>query len=134
MEATLESAFKWAGLKLGGGLMFIVAIIGIRVVTAIPAGVESEIAELEALESEIAAESVSAGRRVEPKVDPKEMPPVEDDSLASRLGATVRERLSGPKEAGPDVDRLVSCSLANGIHFMRAADCATRGGRSTDFD
>lgn len=130
MEATLESAFKRAGLKFGGGLMFIVAIIGIRVVTATPAGVESEIAELEALESEIAAESASVGRRVEAK----ETPPVEDGSLASWLGATVRERLSGTTEAGPDVDRLVSCSLANGIHFMRAADCATRGGRSTDFD
>lgn len=130
MEATLESAFKRAGLKFGGGLIFIVAIIGIRVVTATSAGIESEIAELEALESEIAAESVSMGRRVEPK----ETPPVEDGSLASRLGATVRERLSGPTAAGPDADRLVSCSLANGIHFMRAADCATRGGRSTDFD
>ena len=130
MEPGLVNACRKAGLKSGGGLLFIAAIIGIRIVTATPDGVEAEIAKLEQVELEIAAEGASAA----PYTEPEAALPAEGDSLVSRLGASVRGHLSGSEEASPNADRLVSCSLAGRIHFMRGADCATRGGRSTDFD
>ena len=134
MDSDLQAAVKKAGVKLGGGLLALTAILAIRVVTATPEGVESEIAELEAAAKEIAAEDAAGTQDHDSAVD-STAPDAEDASLVSRL----REKAPGkrPATAGSgaeDADRLVSCNLGGGVQFMRAADCATRGGTSTDFD
>jgi hypothetical protein len=131
MDSDLEQAVKKAGFKLGGGLLFLSAILAIRVVTVTPAGVESEIEELEDVASEIAAEETAAGRDEDLAPTP---PAKEDPSFVSRLGAKVVGKPVGSGHNSQDADRLVSCNLAAGTQFMRAADCATRGGTSTDFD
>lgn len=121
----MKSAVFKVGAKLGLGLGLIAAVIGIRIVTATPKGVEAEIAELDAVAAEtgVVANTPSVG---EPR--PNEQAP---PSLVSRLGAGMRERIPGSERSARDDDKLVSCRLGSGTQFMRAADCATRGGRST---
>jgi hypothetical protein len=121
MEAYLSKALIRAGAKLGVGLAVVGAVIGVRIVTVKPAGLEGDLAELERLEVSLAtgdmpgAESAGAS-----------------DATANGSGSASAEE---PPPAAPsladtnDLDRMVRCDLGGGALFMRAADCATRGGR-----
>jgi len=127
MDTELKKATTKAGIKLGGGLLVVGALIGFRMVTADPTGIQDEIAELEAVEEELAEDAESRG--VAPPSG------VQDDSFVARVGATVRENLPlNGGDSGPDPDRLVSCRLGGSTQFMRAGDCLARGGDSTDFE
>ncbi len=125
MEAEMKSACIKAGAKAGIGLALVAAVIGIRIVTATPDGVASGIDALEKLDSEIAVEAkadesaASAGEASE------------EDSFVSRLGAGMREHLPASDSRSREGDRMVSCRLGGATQFMRADDCAMRGGEST---
>jgi len=62
MEPEMKTACLKAGAKLGIGLSLLVAVIGIRLVTTTPEGIESGIEELERLDAQIAAEAAAANR------------------------------------------------------------------------
>jgi hypothetical protein len=122
MDANLKKAFRNAGIKLVGGLLIVVGFIGVRIVTADPDGIQSQLAELEAVEEQMMSDAASRGEAAAP---------VADDSLMAR----VRSMIPGGATNGPDLDRIVFCRLdGGGIQFMRAGDCRSRGGRSKDFD
>lgn len=126
MDEDLKKAGRKAGIKLAGGILVIAAVIGIRVVTADPGGINGQIAELDAIESELARDADERGVEA-----PRQ---ASDDSFMARLVATVRENLPlASAKSGPDAERLVSCRLGSSTQFMRAADCLSRGGDSTDF-
>ncbi len=107
MEAYLSKACWRAGTKLVAGLTVLGALVGIRIVTATPTGVEGEIAELARFEVEQASGAASDAE------------PGHAGSL-SDAGEAAREQ--------GDLDRMVRCVLGGSLQFMRAADCATRGG------
>ena len=126
MEADLRQNIAHAGMKLGGGLFLIAAVLGIRIVTATPSGVEGDIAELEAAEagwSADVAEVAEGAERVEvgSKSEALEAAVVRSRALSTRSSARSQ-----------DAERLVSCNIGGATQFMRAADCATRGGHSID--
>ena len=131
MEPELKRAMTRSGLKLFGGLTMIAVLVGIRVVTAEPAGVAEGVAALERLEAELAAEpfraEADAGTR-----------PAARSTQADGEGGRRTLDLLAPRPSSdrptPDADRLVSCKLGGAVQFMRAADCLSRGGDSTDFD
>jgi hypothetical protein len=126
MEPEMKSACLKACAKLGIGLSLLVAVIGIRVVTTTPEGVESDIRELERLDAEIVSEAIAAN----PEASAAESAAV-DDSIASRLSGGLHGLTSNSDSRSGDGDKLVSCRLDGRTHFMRADDCAMRGGRST---
>lgn len=133
MEEEIQRALIKAGAKLGIGLSLLAAVIGIRVITTAPAGVEGEIEELAAIEAELAAETARAESARGSRADREEPEAEPADSLVGRLSKTARTAAGGSGESDPDdAERLVSCQLPGGSQFMRAADCATRGGQSTD--
>jgi len=124
----MKTACLKAGAKLGIGLSLLVAVIGIRLVTTTPEGIESGIEELERLDAQIAAEAAAANAEI------PEAEPTSEDSIASRLTAVIAEGSSpGSDSRSQDADKMVSCRLAGSTHFMRADDCAMRGGESTVF-
>lgn len=125
MEPEIKTACVRAAAKLGMGLSLLAAVIGIRLVTATSSGVESGIRELERLESQIESESTVTAS------DTDAAEPVSDDSIGARLSTGVRNHFSGSEPGTRGGEKLVSCRLADGIHFMRADDCAMRGGQST---
>lgn len=140
MEAEMKSAWIKAGIKFGIGAALIVSVVGIRVISVAPDGVDAGIEELERLESELARETTPAEGT---SGDPPEGASAGDGDAASvasgasrgsRAGAAVFERMPGSdsKPDASDADRMVSCQIARSTRFMSAADCATRGGRSTD--
>lgn len=137
MEAEMKSAWIKAGIKFGIGLALIVSVVGIRVISVAPDGVAAGIEELERLESELARETTPAEGT---SGDPPDGASAGDGdaasvaSRASRAGAAVFERMPGSdsKPDASDADRMVSCQIARSTRFMSAADCATRGGRSSD--
>jgi hypothetical protein len=131
MQSDIETAIKRAGLKLGGGLLLLCALIGIRIVTATPAGIESEIAELE--ESGAALAEVDA-HAADPSSDVATGDAGTRGSLVPDRGPRGRSSSSASGAAARDAERLVSCEIRGSVHFMRAADCATRGGRAADLD
>lgn len=124
MQAYLSKALWRAGTRLTLGLAVVGALVGIRIVTATPTGVEGEIAELERFEAEQAA--ADAGRVEE----------TGDRGLDGALApsAAARDSEPGPSEAGTessggeDLDRMVRCLSGGNAQYMRAVDCATRGG------
>jgi len=122
----LKKAFRKAGFKLGGGLALVVALIGVRVITADPDGLDDEIAELERLQEELAADAAERG------VEAPDGPSA--GGLVARVSATLREHLPPSASSEPDPNRLVKCDLGSGIQFMRAADCQSRGGDVSDVD
>lgn len=129
MEAYLSKACWRAGAKLIAGFAVIGAVVGIRVVTAAPTGIEAEIAELERFEAEQAAGAATArDRAAEPEDGPAPASEASESTRGMLDGATGTTG-SGSGDAGrADLDRMVRCHLAGQIQFMRAADCGTRGG------
>lgn len=125
MEPEMKSACSRAAAKLGIGLSLLAAVIGIRMLTTTPPGVESGIKKLERLDAQIASESTFANSET------SDAEPSSGDSIVSRLSAGIQERMPSFDSRSRDGDKLVSCRLANGSHFMRADDCAMRGGEST---
>lgn len=121
-----------AGGKLGGGLMLWGALIGLRLVTVDPDGIEGELAELEAFEAELSA---GADARTPARGAETSVAGAGDDErgLLARVSATLLDGLSG-EAPGPDPNRLVRCELGGGVQFMRAANCQSRGGDLTDVD
>ena len=132
MESDLRKAGIKAGIKFAIGLFTLTAIVGIRIVTATPDGVEAEIEELEQLEVELGEQQTqraNAAREADVGV-PTTQP--ESDSVLSGISNRVRNQFGGSDSGGPDAERLVSCRLDGGMQFMRAADCRSRGGSLKD--
>jgi len=133
MEPEIKRAFFKAGAKLGIGLSLLIAAIGIRIVTATEPGIESGIEELDRLEAQMTREATLASSdRIEAGTrsgggarDP--------DSLGSRMNAALRDHFPGSVAETHEGEKLVSCDLNGRVHFTRADDCASRGGRSTAF-
>lgn len=125
MKPEMKSACLKAGAKLAIGFSLLAAVIGIRMVTATPVGIESGIEELERLDVQIASESSSTNSRT------PDAAPAADDSIAARLSADIREHMPSFDSRSDDGDKLVSCRLGGSTRFMRADDCAMRGGAST---
>lgn len=117
----MKSACLKAGAKLGIGLTLVAAVIGIRMISVTPDGVPAAIEKLEALDSELAAESAEKERAASAGDS--------ENSIVSRLGAGIGFSDSEPDSR--DGDRLVSCKLSGRNQFMRADDCAMRGGEPT---
>jgi hypothetical protein len=121
MEPEMKLACMKAGAKLGVGLSLLAAVIGIRLVTTTPDGVESGIEELARLDGQIASEAA---------IKDSETPdaePAAADSIVSRLS----EGRPNSASRSQDGEKMVSCRLSGTTHFMRADDCAMRGGSST---
>jgi hypothetical protein len=120
MEPYLAKACRRAAIRLVGGGVVLITVVGLRIVTATPRGIEGEIAELERFEAQGASDpTTESGERggVGPgRVDA-------DEPLAAASPDAVR-----PRGVDPDPDRLVRCHFAAQSQFMRAADCQTRGG------
>ncbi len=125
MEPEMKTALWKAGAKLGIGLTVIAAVIGIRMIIVKPEGVPAAIEKLEALDSQIAAEAAESKRAAAASAEQA------DDSFVSRLGAGMREHFPDSEAESRDGQRLVSCKLAGRTQFMRADNCAARGGKST---
>lgn len=117
MEAYLSKALWRAGTKLGVGLAVVGAVVGIRIVTATPTGVEGDIAQLEQLEAELAAGGTESPSDAESGTS----------ASGSDAGASAGSSLDSSPDAR-DLDRLVRCLDGGAVQYMRAADCATRGG------
>ena len=124
----MKKAMTKSGWKLGGGLLIVCALIGVRIVTADPDGIGDDIEALEDLEAELVEDAKERGTKR------PEAAAADDDGLVARMSATVRDSLSTDTDRGPDPNRLVRCDLGGGTQFMRAADCQTRGGDLTDVD
>lgn len=126
MDEAIRKAALRAGVRLVGGLLIVGGFIAVRVVTADRTGIEAEIDELAAVEQVLAEDAATRGAR-----------PVEASAgstgLVARVGDRVRSALPGPSTSAED-ERLVACRLAGGVQFMRAADCLTRGGESSEVD
>ena len=132
----IKSAWRNAAIKLGVGSFLVAAVLGIRILTVTPTGVEAEIAELEPERNELDHEVPVPSPEASPEasLEARAAQPAQGEpSLVSRLGASIRERLSAPDSGARDGDKLVSCRVAGSTRFMRADDCAMRGGRATVF-
>lgn len=119
MEAYLSKVCWRAGTKLVAGLAVLGAVIGIRIVTATRVGVEGEIAELERFE----AEQASAAETGLLPNDTRAL-----SASASREIGSDAANAGGAAPDASDLDRMVRCFLGGSQQFMRAGDCATRGG------
>ncbi|MEZ4290086.1 MAG: hypothetical protein R3E53_05905 [Myxococcota bacterium] len=132
MDEDLKRACLRAGIKLGVGLSVVAALVGLRIVTVTPSGLASDLAELEAVDRERAAE-----REDERASGDDSPPPAGAASPARRTRRRLGRLESGLRgvlgesgtEVEPDAERLVACRLGERVEFMRAADCALRGGR-----
>jgi hypothetical protein len=136
MEPEIKHACVKAGLKLGGGLLLVMVTVGLRIVSADPDGVKADVEQLEWLDAELEAEAADSPIDRDRARDPAPTPaPREEKSMVSRLSGGVSDRFSGSTPGrSPDAEQLVSCRLEGGTtHFMRRADCAARGGGSTEF-
>ncbi len=129
METEIKSAFVKAGAKLSIGLTLVVAVVGIRMITVTPEGLPTAIEKLERLESELAAEAPGT-RSAHPFGEDGNS----EDSIVSRLTAGLRDGEGNDDSGSREGERLVSCRVAASTHFMRADDCAMRGGVSTVID
>lgn len=121
MEAYLSKAMRRAGLKLGVGLSVIGALVGIRIVTATPDGLEADLAELERFEAGLEDPETVEG----PGADART---AEESASGAEAGWFGQGESSDPAAGDSDPDRMVRCRLDAQLQFMRASDCATRGG------
>lgn len=124
----MKSACLKAGAKLGAGLSLLAAVIGIRLVTTTPAGIEAGIEELERLDAQITSEAIA---RTSETLEASEKEPGPGDSIVSRLSAGMHDDRRNSASRSQEGAKLVSCRLSGSTHFMRADDCAMRGGEST---
>lgn len=132
MEAEIKTAWIVAGVKIGLGFLFVAAIVGIRMVSVSPVSGDardSDVIVSDRPASEATATpfalSGSAAR------DSERGRPDESGSLIDRMTSGVRDRMPGsPAERPREGDRMVSCRLGGATQFMRADDCAMRGGRA----
>lgn len=122
MQPWLTKALWRAGAKLSVGLAVVGALVGIRIVTATPVGVDADLAELARLEAQLEAERRSGV----PAFEAGE-PPSGGSTTATSSG-TDAGRAPAPAADG-DLDRVVRCRGGQDVQFMRAADCSMRGGR-----
>ena len=120
----MKSACLKAGAKLGVGLSLLAAVIGIRLVTTRPAGIE----ELERLDAQITSEAIA---KTSETLETSEKAPGPGDTIVSRLSAGIHDDRPSSASRSQEGAKLVSCRLSGSIHFMRADDCAMRGGEST---
>ena len=120
MDAYLQTALRRAGFKLGAGLAVIGALVGVRLVTATPEGIEGELAELERFEAELAAQ---------PQPDEEQASALEAEAAPGLLDGLMDDGAASADASGADPDRMVRCLLDAGLQYMGAADCGTRGGR-----
>ena len=131
MSDELRQAIQRAVQKvvIGWGLVFV--LVGARFGLADRGDLESQIAALPAsAESLPLADGFEAPRTAPSDAGSSGPEDAADTSIVSRFAAAVGDRGGN---GGRDADRLVSCRLGGRTQFMRGADCATRGGRSTDF-
>jgi hypothetical protein len=132
MQPEIRKACRRAGLKFGTGLVVIGAVLGIRVVTVEPRGVEDGIAELETIETELESASAPSARTTERPASTTGERAVGDAPGFRAATETEAGALASSPEPEPHAgDALVSCRLRGSSQFMRAADCAMRGGRAT---
>jgi anti-sigma factor RsiW len=124
MDLEMKRACIRAAARMVFGLSIVAALIGIRMITATPSSMADAKAQLEALDAELAEEVAS-----DPTTADVEVPGPDGASVLSRMGRAVPDPLSGAEASAPDP--LVSCRLSGRAQFMRASDCAMRGGRST---
>ena len=122
MDADLSKACWRAGAKLLVGFAVIGAVVGIRIVTAKPTGIDAELAELERFEAEQAA-AASAPSATASATAP------ESDGVAGDESSVPTPMAATGDVVSSDPDRMVRCHLAGPVQFMRAADCGIRGGR-----
>jgi hypothetical protein len=127
MESDMKAAWVKAGLKLGLGFLIVGAVIGIRVVTATPDGVEADIEEMERATQAAAVQATPAA----PKARASEVLAGEGGSLVDRLSASIGAGSAPQAQPG---SKMVSCTLGGGTQFMTADDCAMRGGRAKVFE
>lgn len=120
MEADLSKALWRAGMKLGVGLAVVGALVGIRIVTATPTGIDGDIAQLEQLEAELAAGGAGGAGT---SADSESGESAAGSDSGARAAATLQ-----PSPDARDLDRMVRCLGGGAVKYMRAADCATRGG------
>jgi hypothetical protein len=125
MEPEMKTSLRKAAIKLGIGLTLVAAVVGIRMITVTPEGVPAAIEKLEQLDSEIAAEAAESERVGTASADGA------DESFVSRFGAGMRDHFPGSDSDSRAGERMVSCRLSGRTQFMRADDCAVRGGEST---
>ena len=125
MEPEMKTSLWKAAAKLGIGLTLVAAVVGIRMITVTPEGVPAAIEKLEQLDSQIAAEAAASERAARASDEDA------DDSFASRFGAGMREQFSDSDSDSRNGERMVSCRVSGRKQFMRADDCAIRGGAST---
>jgi hypothetical protein len=124
MQAYLSKALWRAGTKLALSLAVVAALVGIRIVTATPTGVDGEIAELERFEAELATADAgtvaTAGDRAGNASTASSAPERDSEPDAPDAGTA--------RADAQDLDRMVRCLAGGSAQYMRAADCATRGG------
>jgi hypothetical protein len=136
MQPEIKRAWIQGGVRLGVGATLVLALIGVRIVTVRSASEEPEAGTRDATEAQRVAglPSESASRSAAAPVDASTAARTEvaqPQSLIERLSASVGDRMPDSAPKGHEGDALVSCRLDEGSRFMRAADCAMRGGRAT---
>lgn len=130
MESEMRTAWLKAAGKLALGLCVVGAVLGIRIVTvAVDAGKSAS--DGIAASAEQTQANAGGVREVAPPAADALEP---DDSSMGGLASGLLDRLPGTAEMPHAGDRMVSCTLGGAIRFMRADDCAMRGGESTVFE
>ena len=139
MHPDMKRAWIQAAVKLGVGSALVAAMLGIRMVTATSEAISTEIAEVASPESgfgpqatseELTALPGSADGSAEATAEGE----AEGESFVARLGASVGDRLPIAETKPYEGDQLVSCRFQGSAQFMRADDCAMRGGRANLFE
>lgn len=125
MEPHLAKACRRAATKVVAGVAVLGAVVGLRIVTATPRGIEAELAELERFEAERTAGAPA------PASDSGETRRIADDpaEVADAEAGSAGADDPGWAASVDDPDRLVKCGFGTERQYTRAADCETRGGR-----
>ncbi|MBY0397638.1 MAG: hypothetical protein K2X91_14385, partial [Thermoleophilia bacterium] len=118
MDAYLSKACWRAGAKLVAGFAVIGALVGIRIVTATPTGLDADLEELERLDAELAAGGASSRDGQGASMADGEPGNAVPRAMGAAAGTGSEP---GPGGAGADLDRMVRCEVAGRTQFMRAA-------------
>jgi hypothetical protein len=142
MDSELQDAWRRAGLKLAIGSVLIAAVVGVRIVLVTPADPPDASPGVAPAERGSLGQPREIGEPGQPGETSRgetrddasggnESPSEQDGSLGSRLGAlgrSVQESLTGSDSTPGEGDRIVACRLQGVPQYMRADDCALRGG------